>query len=276
MQKTDPKSVIYIVDGVSYTANGLPEIKPEEIESIDVLKSDVVANLSCSYVQDKEIILITTKRKSGYIVVRDGEDKKPLASASLVFNECYQVVNRVAGEDGRVYTKGITADRMPVEVSCVGYKSKTVLLDITKNSVHEIELEKDYDTLEQVIIVSYEPIRCRRNVCTYRCGGVVIDCMISTADTSSPVKPTSNYLQVYPNPSRSNASIYLRLPSERGSRLQAELLNASGQLIKTVTLQSSKIQSQRFDLPQLSAGMYYVRITDVDLGKRYVGNLIVE
>jgi hypothetical protein len=249
---------------------------PEEVLKAKMLASSPSAKPSGSATEG--VIFTPVRKEHGYIVVRDGEDKKPLASASLVFNECYQMIDRIAGEDGRVDTKGITTGRMPVEVSCIGYKKKTLLLDITENSVHEIELERDYDTLEQVIIVSPHTIRCGRTI--RGCSGAIIDCIIiSTTDTVSPAppaNPTRNHLQVYPNPSRSYASIYLRLPLETGSRLQAELLNSSGQLIKTSILQPGKATNARFDLPQLSSGMYYVRVTDADLGKRYVGNLVVE
>lgn len=273
-QRSKPAPVIYIVDGVSYTANEFPEIYPEDIENIQVLKGETAAKLHGSAIDG--VICITTKRKPGQIVVRDREDRKPLASASLVFNECYQEVNLVADEEGRVDTKGITPGRMPVEVSCVGYKKKTVLLDITKNSFHDIELERDYDTLQQVVVVGYHAIRCGRTI--RGCGGVtIIDTIVSTvASTVLPAKPIQDYLQLYPNPSRSNTSIHLSLPSERGSRLQAELLNTSGQLIKTAVLPSGKAANARFDLPHLSSGIYYVRVTDVDLGKRYVGRVVVE
>jgi hypothetical protein len=272
--KSNPTSVFYIVDGVRYTAKKFSSISPEDIENLQVLKGEAAAKL---YGPSAALVIsITTKKKSGYIVVRDREDKKPLASASLVFNESSQVVNRIAEEDGRVHTKNITHGKMPVEVSCVGYKKKTVMLDISKNSVHEIELERDYNTLGEVVVVSYLSIRRCRIV--LHCGGnLIADTLISTAAFTAPsATPTQNYLQVYPNPSKSNASIYLRLPSETGNSLRAELLNASGQIIKTITLPSSKAASFRFGLPQLTAGMYYVRVTDAGLGKSYVGNLVVE
>lgn len=258
----NPNSVIYIVDSVRYTAKKFSRISPEDIENLQVLKGEAAAKL---YGPSAALVIsITTKRKSGYIVVRDGEDKEPLASASLVFNENYRKVPRIAGEDGRVDTKNMTHGKMQVEVSCIGYKTKTVLLDISKKSIHHVEMEKDHDTLEQVVVTTEGG---RRVWCGWRISYERV--------MGPPASPSSVYLKVFPNPAKSNSAIYLQLPSQENPS-RAELLNVSGQLIKTINLQPSKTASHRFDLPQLSAGMYHVRVTDAGSGKSHVANLVVE
>lgn len=266
-QMPEPNSILYIVDGFVYQLKGMAEISPEDIRKVDTITGKRALELYGSLAET--VIYVTTNRKPGQIVVRDREDHKPLASASLVFNECYQVVNRAAGEDGRVDTKGITPGKTPVEVSCVGYKRKTLLLDITKNSIHEIELERDYDTLQQVVVAAYPITRC------WRCYAMICSKLIA-CNTVPALSAPSVYLKVFPNPAKSNSAIYLQLPSTQNSFLRVELLNSSGQLIKISTLQAGKATNARFDLPQLSAGMYYIRVADTDLRKTYVGNMIVE
>lgn len=261
-QKPGPGNILYIIDGRVSTAVGMKQINPAEIVKIEMLKDGKA--LSCNP-KAPEVILVTTNRKKSQIVVRDREDRKPLASASLVFNEGY----RQAGEDGSIDTKGMATGKHTVTISCIGYKEKTFTLDITPNSIHDIELERDYDTLQPVVVVGYPQIRCGR--CWVGCGGWCIK--KKRIDT---LPAPSVYLKAFPNPAKSHSSIYLQLPSPNNNLLHAELLSPSGQLIKSISLQPGKTPNIRFDLPLLTAGMYYVRLTDMGLKKSYVANVVVE
>lgn len=271
-RKPEPNSVLLIVDGILYKEDRLKEINPDEILEIKVLKGAEAAQLIGSSAEG--IIIVTTNRKPGQIVVRDREDRKPLASASLVFKQCYRYTHLAADENGRVDTKRITPERTEIRISCVGYKTQTVLLDINKDSYHEVMLERAHDTLPEVVVTSYTYTRCGR--CRSSCGSVCIKKHIyDTLVTPATVMPTALF-NLFPNPAKSASAVYLQIPSTPANFLRAELLNASGQLIKTFNIPSSKTATARLDLPPLSAGMYYVRLTDAAFGKSYAGSLVVQ
>lgn len=266
-RKPEPNSVLLIVDGLIYKQEKLKEINPDEILEIKVLKKAEAVALAGAWAEG--VILLRTNRKPGQIVVRDREDRKPLASASLVFEQGARHTHLIADENGRVNTERITPERTEVKISCVGYKTQTVWLDINNKSFHEVVLERACDTLQEVVVTNYTHTRCGR--CRISCGGV---CIKTEAYDTLP-QPAA-LLQLYPNPAKSASAVYLQTPSTKSNLLRAELLNASGQLVKTINIPSSKISTARFDLPLLSAGMYYVRLTDALLGKSYVGSLVVQ
>src|SRR4030095_4498188 len=75
-------------------------------------------------------------------------------------------------------------------------------------------------------------------------------------------------LQVYPNPAKSGSVIKIEIKNVETGEMQIELLNLQGQLISSsVTNMFEKNPIITYQLPNIIAGSYLVRITNRNSGK---------
>ncbi|GJM32476.1 MAG: hypothetical protein DHS20C18_14770 [Saprospiraceae bacterium] len=80
---------------------------------------------------------------------------------------------------------------------------------------------------------------------------------LTVVDTKEPF--TYTQLSLAPNPTSSK--IDLQLPVLSGTELPLQILNATGQVVKTVSLQQA-VSHQEIDLSELASGMYWLRLQD--------------
>lgn len=77
----------------------------------------------------------------------------------------------------------------------------------------------------------------------------------TTVSTETPGPVEADALEIFPNPSNGLTQIYFDNPS--GSRVQAELLNMEGRLVRKLSTHTNTILT---DVSQLPAGIYVVRL----------------
>lgn len=90
--------------------------------------------------------------------------------------------------------------------------------------------------------------------------------LIKQGTTSSPALLGSG-LMMYPNPAK--GEVWLKLGNSEVTT-QAQVYNANGQIVKTLTLSS---QTQRFDISDLGAGIYQIQLSHQ--GQAYSKRLVI-
>ena len=80
----------------------------------------------------------------------------------------------------------------------------------------------------------------------------------------------NNEISIYPNPSYSNAVIYVKLNDEwiANSMLQLELKNIEGQMLSSSTISNSGSEFT-YTLPSISPGMYFLTLTNTSGFKKH-------
>lgn len=245
---------LLIIDGSPADYSSLRQLDTSQIERITILKASA-ASAIFGYRASNGVIVITTK-KARRLKIRDADDSSVLAGATV------RVLPHKKLKAGRM----LTADRKgeidlgsleddtgyELEVSCIGYKTKTLTVSRNEGG-RTITLEKDFKKMEEVMVVCYPAIRCKR------CGCICYTSRSTCYSASEPREKTTYFL-IYPNPvSRSGT---LRVKFQGTGKL--EILNLAGQLIQTVGRPSDKNIETSISLKNLSAGTYFVRLTTVD------------
>jgi hypothetical protein len=90
--------------------------------------------------------------------------------------------------------------------------------------------------------------------------------LVMQGTTSSPALLGST-LMMYPNPAK--GEVWLKLGNSEDIT-QAQVYNANGQIVKTLTLSS---QTQRFDISDLAAGIYHIQLSHQ--GQAYSKRLVI-
>lgn len=244
MQQTDP---LLVVDGVPAALSTLSVLKPNEIESISILK-DATASAIYGCRAGNGVILITTKSSgTREFIVKDFTDGSRIPGATLTFSSAKSKTDTlmfVADEKGHVHTdrlkKGI---EYAVTVTSVGYKNYSYSVKSLGKST-DFLLERDFRVHEEVVVTAYGSTRC----CRCRCGGChkTSECTIA----SIKILDTTNKQQVpeysiaankiYPNPVQRSQSLTAELESTSDQKIQVSIVSMNGQTVASYPYQLSK------------------------------------
>jgi hypothetical protein len=253
------KADLFVVDGVVQTLEDMEKFNPDNIASIDILKDAAKARtFSCKPVAN--VVIITTKRRVPLIEITDSEDGHALASATIELKNNQRTTVITSDEQGKASIKEPAQGSYEMTVSMTGYQTRTFHLGLDRNSVYQVRLDKQYRSLDTVIIkdVCIKRTRCFSYTCGgFRCTGRGIQIETVIKDT---VDVTRSRAKVYPNPASANSPVTIQWPEGASDKVEATLLNASGQVMKSSTYQTGKTLTNRFDLPDIAAGLYFIRL----------------
>jgi hypothetical protein len=84
-------------------------------------------------------------------------------------------------------------------------------------------------------------------------------------------------LRVYPNPARSGTELKIEIRNQVTGEMQVELFNLSGQLISTSKVNNYEKNSLlSYQLPNILAGAYLLRLTNRRSGKTQTEKIIIQ
>ena len=259
---------LWVIDGVPTPASELMDLKPEDIESVEVLKENRVFGCTPSA---RGVVIVTTKKAStGSLIIKDAEDGSLLKGATVRFINDNDTIWAQSDEKGIVHSNKLkTGLKFLLTISYVGYTIKDTSVILTKNGL-SIGLNEAYGICEEVIVVSPRTTRCGRcysTTCSTKCTDSTINKLSEYSFNENKVIPEAN---VFPNPASPEG--YVTIQTKKSVKKTVELISFSGQLIKQEILSSN---SYRLWIPNVSAGSYLIRITDT-LGKQTVTKLLVQ
>ena len=166
--------------------------------------------------------------------------------------------------------------------SSIGYETNEKNISNNAGSVNEIVLKTGAKELSEVVVRSY-PVVGR--LTRYATSGSVT---VTNGQTLAVVKRDSilaairslfnkDSLKVYPNPARSSSAIKMEIKNTETGDVKIELLNLQGQLISSSIINTyEKNSTTTYQLPNIIAGSYLVRITNRKSGKTQTEKIIVQ
>ncbi|HLG41150.1 MAG TPA: TonB-dependent receptor plug domain-containing protein [Chitinophagaceae bacterium] len=149
---------LIVIDGIPCELGELKKLKPDDIESITILKEAAAAAIyGCRAVTG--VIIITTKSSSvRKFIIKDFLTGEKIPSATICFTSDSDTIEEVADDNGILSTdklkKGV---KYHVTTSSAGYKT---LRTIAAGKEQEVLLEKDIKTCAEVVVIAYPTIRC--------------------------------------------------------------------------------------------------------------------
>lgn len=258
---------LYIVDGVPYDFLDLKTLDPSKILSICVLKSSQATAL-CDSKAFCGIIIIATKR-GNHLIIQDEENKNLLKGASVKISSNTKLKKPMffaADENGEVDLSPLENEHeYQIEISCIGYKTKINNIKKRQQNYY-IQLEKDYKLLDTVILTT--DMSSRKISCGITCLG------ISPYGSRNSKNENKFAFEIYPNPVNTSSTVRLKLSQAVNGKIA--IISSSGQIIHSENFNSNKTSLQDIDLKKVSAGVYFIKLTDIFTRKSITQKLIIQ
>ncbi len=83
-------------------------------------------------------------------------------------------------------------------------------------------------------------------------------CVPYVVNSQTPLEQVAAQFKVYPNPT--SGELFINFKIEEQTDFALELYNATGQLLQSITSNTTSIQVHSFDMSSYSAGMYFVKL----------------
>jgi len=264
---------LFVVDGIPYETKQIKSIKPDDIETIDILKSPIAEGVFGCKALNGVVIITTKKAHERSLTIKDAKDGTSIGFATIIATSLItrDSVIFLADESGRAKTGLLKSLNYKLKITCVGYKSiELKLADVVKNK-HVILLEKSIPKMEEITISGYA-ISCRR-ICNGR--------FISVSKNSSGkehLPALSDVIKVFPNPASSSGTINISFPNVKPGLYQIRMLNAAGQLFYSFQKQiSGKNETEQIHLGNhILAGHYILQVMDEQKNTVQSSKLIVQ
>lgn len=224
-QSADP---LIIVDGKILDNKELNNIDPNTISSIEILKGAVSSAIYGEH-GINGVIVIITKNFFPRIHVRDIISNEELKGAVITFKRGNSTVMEMTNDNGTITTdKLLPGKEYTATITMTGYK-KLAMPYNTKLKEQTILLERDVKLCPEVIVISYEPIRCGM---IYGSITTVSHCSME-AMPSSPENTTRNVsvINTYPNPVQKGEAVTVELKGESTDLLKMKIISLDGRLL---------------------------------------------
>lgn len=257
---------LYIVDGALVDIVFVRKMTPDNIESINVLKTDSMSALFCHPAMSGVIIITTKTGKLRQFSIKDFLEGDDIPGATLTFislkNE-KDSLRFVADEQGVVKTTSLKpGEKYKVEISSVGYKTLSATYKNTSSrAINQFLLERDIKLNEDVKVIAFgRTCRCPR---TIACGGSINRSTIWEPLANS-ISDGSLSVSIYPNPLVKGGVIKAEINMQDEKPLQLRIINLNGSVLHAVAYHPFK-GINRMEIPtksQWAAGMYFVQILD--------------
>lgn len=218
------------------------------------------------------------------------EDDNAIPFATVIIRGTKQGVNCDA--DGYFNLKVKPKDKfVTIIASSIGYEQKEKTISNNDGSMNKIVLAKEATVLDEVVVTA----NMGKIVCRQLSQGFVTTPIDQTllAGTLGGISVTyikedsilttirgffiKDSLKVYPNPARSGSVIKIEIKNVETGEMQIELLNLQGQLISSsVTNIFEKNPIITYQLPNIIAGSYFIRIAKRESGKTQTEKIIIQ
>lgn len=233
-----------------------PVIKLHSIpESKEATRQNCLAN------EDTVIVSFNCFGK-GQLRIIDEESGLPVAGATVVASGRKKAVSMVADTNGVVNNSLLSKQILHYKVSCTGYEAALFTAASVDSSAGTIRLKRSYRPMDEIKIIAYTVTRTSCLACLLP---VSDECMVRCKNIRAkkkaekkPDPPLPTY-SVYPNPLASSGTLNLVVSQAFEGRL--ELFSMAGQLVLRREVKAEKGIAS-FSLPQLSRGIYQLRITE--------------
>jgi TonB-dependent SusC/RagA subfamily outer membrane receptor len=250
------KEPIVVIDGRQVEFNGLKNLDPCDIVSIEILKNAEAIAIYGSQAINGVILIRTKSSAARKFIIRDISDSSIIPAASISFVAKENSYETATDNNGILVTDNLKAGiQYEMSVSAVGYKPISRPFVNTSSRVETIFLERDIRMNDEVVITS---TCCPRRWIS--CGFVIKGAIVASAlkkEESDFDKPL-----VYPNPVRRNNLFNLEFKNEQDGIARLSVTGLDG---KMVMLQSEKIVTGVNHISvntemQWSAGIYIVQL----------------
>jgi len=253
---------LIIVDGELMPDSLLNLLKPEDIESVSILKDAAAMAIYGSRGMNGVIIVKTKDLGFRSFYAMDAEDNAKLANATFTFSavDGTDSLRLIADEQGQVVMKAFpVGKKYRVTISCTGYKDfQTFYTGEKEKSNQRYRLSRDVKTNEEVIVPA--AITCVLRRLTMTCGGVYSARELRSDSLYNELKSTSDRL--YPNPVVRGGIVKLEMDAITEIPLQVRIASSGGATLSIVTYKPAKGMN-RIAVPiagQWVAGVYFVQV----------------
>lgn len=265
---------LLVIDGVIAENSDLQQLRPQDIDSIWVLK-DPEASAIYGYQGANGVIIITTKLHLRQFIIKDQTDSTELAGATLklVSADRRDSVFLVANDSGFVSTRKLrSSTRYTLTVSAIGHFTKNILYEtFTLSDKDEVLLDRDIKICSAVVLS--DSYRSR----ILRCGisGLMI---YNTTPFTAGEQPLDKRLHIYPNPVRKGERFTVSFNSDANSPVMINLFNMNGQIVRTIS-PSSNDKSNTLVIstdPNWAPGTYILRLSYENGSVAASGKIIIQ
>lgn len=252
---------LWIVDGMLVDTAYVRKMDPNEIESVNILKSDSLAAIYCNRPSNGVIIITTKTARVRQFLVKDLSDGNGLPGATLTFislKNKKDSLRLVANEEGVVKTASLKpGGEYKVEISSVGYKTLSATYKNASSGVaKQFLLEKDIKENLPVVITVSDYLRGRFCcLCSFTWVTYSSNSVTATTDMST---------RIYPNPLARGGVVKAEVNMQDEKQLQLRITNLNGSALLSVNYHPFK-GLNRIELPtqsQWAAGIYFVQVLD--------------
>ena len=218
------------------------------------------------------------------------EDGNAIPFATVTIRGTNQGVNCDA--DGYFNLKVKPKDKfVTIIASSIGYEEKEKTISNNDGSMNKIVLTKEAIVLNEVVVTAdMGKIVCRQftqgpvstPIDQTLLAGALGGISVRYIEKDSILTSIRNFfikdsLKVYPNPARSGSIIKIEIKNAETGEMQIELLNLQGQLISSSSTNIfEKNSNLTYQLPNIIAGSYFIRITKRKSGKTHTEKVIIQ
>jgi hypothetical protein len=249
-------------------AQGKPQIKKPPVKTTITEKPKVVGWTSSVLDPVEAVIPVSMKG-----VVLNAQTNQPVSGASIYVKGIQN--GTMADSTGKFLLRVEKKEVLELEISAIGYKTQSVLLDKTTNWENVRVLLKPASTdLQEVVITSYGTTKGRVMM-----GGATSCIKLTTIEkVNRIISPLKNDVKLYPNPVMRGNNIQVKLSLPQAGDYKLELLNTAGQvmLIQPLFIQTKEQQIDLYTQSNWSAGIYWVRISSIQSKKVFEAKVLLQ
>jgi hypothetical protein len=238
-----------------------PFKKQNESAALQIGKSKINIEAVSSLISIKGIVVDQDNNPVPFasVMIKGGRGWGVSADSNGVFN-----MKKMVFEINRV-----------LEVSSVGYVTKEITVNKEADLAKDIVIQLERRIIENVIVVSNQAI-----MGAFRVGGISIkrteEKVIETPVIKSPAE-TPAMIKVYPNPVASGSSINIGCQKLKEGYYYLQLSAQSGQqVLNKQTWIDGEVQVLNIDIPNVAAGVYFLKLTNKETSKRFTAKVVIE
>lgn len=261
---TSDNEPLFIIDGLPVRGKELSTLKPENIDSIWILKNAAATAIYGSEGSNGVIIISTKKSTDQKLIIKNFLDGRTIPGATVSFISANKkdTLYFVANDSGVIVANKLKQSaEYEMSVSSIGY---TPINQNFRNGngygERNILLSREIINCEEVI-VKFSPTRS--NGCGWgylRCGIQGVD--ITIVSDKSTIGRIVTGLKIYPNPLQKGTAFNFQFNIEDGTDKTVRVLSMDGKIMLQQTLkgyQGKDLLQVRADA-RWAAGTYFIQL----------------
>jgi hypothetical protein len=264
---------LYIIDGIAAEPEVLRDIKPDDIEKIDVLKGfKAVGFFGCQ--PNNGVIIITTKKSNRRkFLIKDKLNESGLPGATITFvllDENHDTLRFASDDDGEIVTNKLQIGKTyQITVTSTGYKQLSFHYKAGIEPKETFFMERN--TRECMPVIVQSP-----NFRTIRCGMYKLVVRCEKENESDP--KFQNSVVIYPNPVNKGKILIVDMKGFHSSSIVIKLFNAGGQEIYSEAhSKKNNVKTVPISIDsRWRSGIYFIQITDEKMNRVKSDKIIIE